>query len=77
VVLTEPPFSVKPRTTEVLSELASPPPVPHGIIRVEHVAGLDDHGMAVAAYWAGVAAKPKEKITLQQGARVVMKNWTE
>jgi hypothetical protein len=43
---------------------------------VEHVAGLDDHGMAVAAYWALVAAKPKEKITLRQGARVVMKSWT-
>jgi hypothetical protein len=26
---------------------------------------------------ATVAAKPKEKITLRQGARVVMKNWTE
>ena len=44
---------------------------------VEHLAGLDDHGMAVAAYWAAVTAKPKEKITLRQGARVMMKNWTE
>jgi len=31
--------------------------------------------MGVAAYWAAVAAKPKEKITLRQGARVIMKNW--
>jgi hypothetical protein len=44
---------------------------------IEHLAGLDDHMMAVAAYWAAVAAKPKEKITLRQGARVVMKSWTE
>jgi len=44
---------------------------------IEHLAGLDDHMMAVAAYWAAVAAKPSEKITLRQGARVVMKNWTE
>jgi len=34
-------------------------------------------GMAVAAYCAAVTAKPKEKITLRQGARVMMKNWTE
>jgi len=33
--------------------------------------------MAMAAYWAAVAAKPSEKITLRQGARVVMKNWAE
>jgi hypothetical protein len=44
---------------------------------VEHLAGLDDHAMAVAAYWAAVVAKPKEKITLRQGARVMMKSWTE
>jgi hypothetical protein len=44
---------------------------------IEHLAGLDDHAMAVAAYWAAVAAKPSERITLRQGARVVMKNWTE
>jgi hypothetical protein len=44
---------------------------------VEHLAGVEDHAMAVAAYWAAVAAKPKEKITLRQGARVVMKSWTE
>jgi hypothetical protein len=34
-------------------------------------------GDPVAAYWAAVAAKPKEKITLRQGARVVMKNWRD
>jgi hypothetical protein len=44
---------------------------------VEHLAGLDNHGMAVAAYWAAVAEKPNDKITLRQGARVMMKNWTE
>jgi hypothetical protein len=26
--------------------------------------------MAIAAYWAAVAAKPKETLTLRQGARV-------
>jgi hypothetical protein len=26
----------------------------------EHLAGLDDYTMAVAAYWAAVTAKPKE-----------------
>jgi len=44
---------------------------------IEQLAGLDDHMVAVAAYWAAVAAKPSEKITLRQGARVMMKNWTE
>jgi hypothetical protein len=44
---------------------------------VEHLAGLDNYGMAVGAYWAAVAEKPKEKITLRQSARVVMKTWTE
>jgi uncharacterized protein YdaU (DUF1376 family) len=33
--------------------------------------------MAVAAYWAAVTEKPKDKITLRQGARVVLKNWRE
>jgi hypothetical protein len=41
------------------------------------VAGLDNHAMAVAAYWAAVTEKPREKITLRQGARVMMKNWTD
>jgi hypothetical protein len=44
---------------------------------VERLAGLDVHAMAVAAYWAAVAAKPKEKLTPRQGARVMMKSWTE
>jgi hypothetical protein len=48
-----------------------------GLLLIEHLAGLDDHMMAVAAYWAAVAAKPSEKITLRQGARVMMRNWTE
>jgi hypothetical protein len=33
--------------------------------------------MAVAAYWAAIQSRPKDKITLHQGARVVMKNWTK
>jgi len=33
--------------------------------------------MAVAAYWAAIQSRPKDKITLRQGARVVMKNWTK
>jgi uncharacterized membrane protein len=44
---------------------------------VEHLAGLDDHDMAVAAYWAAVTAKSKQKIMLRQGTRVVMKSWAE
>jgi hypothetical protein len=44
---------------------------------VEHLAGIEDHMMAFAAYCAAIAAKPKEKITLRQGARVVMKSWKE
>jgi hypothetical protein len=44
---------------------------------VEHLAGLDDYGMAVAAYWAAVESRPKVKITLRQGIRVVVKNWSE
>ena len=48
-----------------------------GNVIVEHLAGLDNHAMAVAAYWAAVAEKPKDKITLRQGARVVMKNLAE
>jgi hypothetical protein len=33
--------------------------------------------MAVAAYWAAIQSRPKDKITLRQGARVVLKSWTE
>jgi uncharacterized protein YdaU (DUF1376 family) len=43
----------------------------------EHLAGLEDYAMAVAAYWAAIQSRPKDKITLRQGARVMMKNWTE
>jgi hypothetical protein len=44
---------------------------------VEQLAGLDDYTMAVAAYWAAVEARPRDKITLRQGARMVVKNWKE
>jgi hypothetical protein len=44
---------------------------------VGHIAGLDDYAMAVAAYWVAVENRPKDKITLRQGARVVVKNWSE
>jgi hypothetical protein len=43
---------------------------------VEHLAGLDDFLMAVAAYEVAVI-KPKEKITLRHGIRVVNKSWVE
>jgi hypothetical protein len=43
----------------------------------EQLAGLDDYAMAVAAYWAAVERRPKDKITLRQGIRVVVKNWSE
>jgi hypothetical protein len=33
--------------------------------------------MAVAAYWAAVESRAKDKITLRQGARVVVKNWSD
>jgi hypothetical protein len=42
----------------------------------EHLAGLEDYAMAVAAYWAAIQSRPKDKITLRQGARVVLKSWT-
>ena len=44
---------------------------------VEHVAGVDDFEVAVATYRAAVARWPAARITLRQGARVVMKTWTE
>jgi hypothetical protein len=43
----------------------------------EHLAGLEDYAMAVAAYWAAIQSGPQDEITLRQGARVMMKNWTE
>ncbi len=45
--------------------------------RIEHLAGLDDYGMAVAAYWTAVESRPKDKITLRQGIRLAVKNWPE
>jgi uncharacterized protein YdaU (DUF1376 family) len=42
----------------------------------EHLAGLEDYAMAVAAYWAAIQSRPKDKITLRQDARVVLKSWT-
>ena len=44
---------------------------------VEHVAGVDDFEVAVATSRAAVARWPAARITLRQGARVVMKTWTE
>ena len=43
---------------------------------VEHIAGIDDFEIAEATYWAAVARWPAARITLRQGARVVMKSWT-
>jgi hypothetical protein len=40
---------------------------------VEHVAGVDDFEVAEATYRAAVARWPAARITLRQGARVVMK----
>jgi hypothetical protein len=34
---------------------------------IEHLAALDDYGTAVAAYWAAVERRPKDKITLRHG----------
>ena len=44
---------------------------------VEQVARIDDFETAVATWRAGSVRWPKAKITLRQGARVVMKSWTE
>jgi hypothetical protein len=44
---------------------------------VEHVAGVEDFEVAEATYRAAVARWPRARITLRQGARVVMKSWTE
>jgi hypothetical protein len=44
---------------------------------VEHVAGVDDLETAVATYWGAVRRWPNAKITLRQGARVVIRNWKE
>jgi len=44
---------------------------------VEHIASIDDFEVAEATYWAAVARWPRARITLRQGARVVMKSWGE
>src|SRR5262249_7436936 len=36
---------------------------------VEHLAGLDNHAMAVAAYWAALGEKTKKKNTPRPSAR--------
>jgi hypothetical protein len=41
------------------------------------VAGVDDFEVAEATYRAAVARWPAARITLRQGARVVMKSWME
>jgi hypothetical protein len=43
----------------------------------EHLAGLEDFAMEEAAYGAAIQSRPKDKITLRQGARIVLKSWTE
>jgi hypothetical protein len=43
--------------------------VGNGII--DHVAGVDDFGVAEATYRAALARWPAARITLRQGARVV------
>jgi len=44
---------------------------------VEQIAGIDDFDVAEATYRAAVARWPAARITLRQGARVVMKSWAE
>jgi hypothetical protein len=45
-----------------------------GVSIVEHVAGVDDFEVAEATYWAAVARWPAARITLRQGARVVLES---
>jgi hypothetical protein len=49
----------------------------HHVAPIEHVAGVDDVEVAVATYRAVILRWPRAQITLRQGARVVMKTWTE
>src|SRR5215468_2513780 len=44
---------------------------------LEHIAGIEDFEVAETTYRAAVARWPAARITLRQGARVVMKSWTE
>ena len=48
-----------------------------GAGHLEHIAGIDDFEVAEATYWAAVVRWPMARITLRQGARVVMMTWTE
>jgi hypothetical protein len=41
---------------------------------VEHIAGVDDFEVAEATYRAAVARWPAARITLRQGARVVLES---
>jgi hypothetical protein len=45
--------------------------------RLHSASSIDDFEVAQATYWAAVARWPRARITLRQGARVVMKSWTE
>jgi hypothetical protein len=45
-----------------------------GVSIVEHVAGVADFEVAEATYWAAVARWPAARITLRQGARVVLES---
>jgi hypothetical protein len=49
----------------------------HGNMIEQHVGGLDDFEVAVAAYWATCRRWPKAKVTLRQGARVVHRSWAD
>jgi hypothetical protein len=44
---------------------------------LEQIAGIDDFEVAEVTYRAAVARWPRARITLRQGARVVMKSWHE
>jgi hypothetical protein len=44
---------------------------------VDHTAGIDDLETAMSTYWGAIRRWPNAKITLRQGARVVIRNWQE
>ena len=44
---------------------------------VEHVSGIEDFEVAMAAYWAACRRWPKAKISLRQDARVVHMSWRD
>jgi hypothetical protein len=43
----------------------------------EHIVGSEDFEVAVAAYFAACQRWPKAKITLRQGARIVLRSWSD